>query len=129
MIAIVHEVDLRLRTLQYNYHLDLSRWEDDAVPGQRRFGPQGRIDDALQIEDADIVVGVFWKRLGTPTADARSGSEHKAKKPSTPGRQRGRPRSSYISAGRQATLAPQRKLSRCSGWLSLGQKVGNRQSP
>jgi hypothetical protein len=34
------------------------------------------IDQAMRIEDADVVVGIFWKRFGTPTLDAGSGTEH-----------------------------------------------------
>ena len=30
----------------------------------------------LQIEESDILIGIFWKRLGTPLHDARSGTEH-----------------------------------------------------
>jgi hypothetical protein len=30
----------------------------------------------MQIADSDVVVGIFWKRFGTPTRDAQSGTEH-----------------------------------------------------
>src|ERR1700730_17937955 len=80
MQTIVDEVNRTLRTLRFNYYLELWRWEDDAQPGLHKLGPQGRIDDALQIEEADIVVGVFWKRLVTPTADAPSGTVHEIQK-------------------------------------------------
>ena len=36
----------------------------------------GLIDELMAIQDADVVVGVFWKRFGTPTAAADSGTEH-----------------------------------------------------
>ncbi|MDX6679981.1 MAG: hypothetical protein QOG94_20 [Solirubrobacteraceae bacterium] len=39
-------------------------------------GPQGLIDDAMEIENADIVVAVFWNRLGTPVLHAASGTAH-----------------------------------------------------
>jgi hypothetical protein len=32
--------------------------------------PQGLIDERMQIGDADIAIGIFWKRFGTPTGDA-----------------------------------------------------------
>jgi HEAT repeat protein len=59
-----------------NLLLELHRWETDAYPGFHPDGPQGLIDPILQIEDCDILIGVFWKRFGTPTEDAQSGTEH-----------------------------------------------------
>jgi tetratricopeptide (TPR) repeat protein len=60
--------------------LSLWRWETDAYPGLHLEGPQGLIDDAMRIEDADVVVGIFWKRFGTPTLDAGSGTEHELRR-------------------------------------------------
>jgi formylglycine-generating enzyme required for sulfatase activity len=59
-----------------NLLLELSRWETDAYPGFHAEGPQGLIDPILKIEDCDILLGIFWKRFGTPTQDALSGTEH-----------------------------------------------------
>jgi hypothetical protein len=56
--------------------LEAARWETDAYPGFHPDGPQALIDSMLQIEDADLLVGIFWKRFGTPTRDASSGTEH-----------------------------------------------------
>jgi hypothetical protein len=71
--------------------LSLWRWETDAHPGLHLEGPQGLIDDAMRIEDADVVVGIFWKRFGTPTPDAGSGTEHELRRASAAWRERGRP--------------------------------------
>lgn len=57
-------------------HLSLSRWETDAYPGFHPEGPQGLIDPLLRIQDCDILIGIFWKRFGTPTKGAQSGTEH-----------------------------------------------------
>ena len=62
--------------LDRNLLLELSRWETDAYPGFHAEGPQGLIDPILKIEDCDILLGIFWKRFGTPTKDALSGTEH-----------------------------------------------------
>ncbi len=51
-------------------------WETDASPGFHPGGPQGLIDKVLAIGDSDLVVGIFWRRFGTPVADAGSGTEH-----------------------------------------------------
>jgi len=56
--------------------LQLSRWETDAYPGFHSEGPQGLIDPILKIIDCDLLIGVFWKRFGTPTADGTTGTEH-----------------------------------------------------
>ncbi len=65
--GIADERDLRL---------ELSRWETDAYPGFHPEGPQGLIDPILNIEDCDVLLGIFWKRFGTPTMGALSGTEH-----------------------------------------------------
>jgi hypothetical protein len=45
----------------------------------------------MKIADSDVVVGIFWKRFGTPTGDAQSGTEHELRKASDAWRQNGRP--------------------------------------
>jgi tetratricopeptide (TPR) repeat protein len=57
-------------------HLELYRWETDTHPGFHPLGPQGGIDTKLKIEDCDLLVGIFWRRFGTPVSDAKSGTEH-----------------------------------------------------
>jgi hypothetical protein len=57
-------------------YIEISRWENEAYPGFHVEGPQGLIDQELQIVDCDILIGIFWKRFGTPTANAKSGTEH-----------------------------------------------------
>jgi hypothetical protein len=53
--------------------LEVHRWETDSYPGFHPEGPQGLIDPILKIEDCDILIGIFWRRFGTPTTDAKSG--------------------------------------------------------
>ena len=57
-------------------HLVLARWETDTYPGFHLEGPQGLIDPILRITDCDLLIGIFWKRFGTPTADGKTGTEH-----------------------------------------------------
>lgn len=71
--------------------LVLWRWETDARSGLHLQGPQGLIDDLMDITDADLVVGVFWKRFGTPTAEADSGTEHELRRAWAAWNARGRP--------------------------------------
>jgi hypothetical protein len=61
---------------QFGLELRVLRWETDVWPGFHLEGPQGQVDEALQIDNCDIMVGVFWKKFGTPVKDAKSGTEH-----------------------------------------------------
>jgi len=47
-------------------------WETDSTPvmGER---PQGAINRQI-VDQSDILVGIFWTRLGTPTGEAASGT-------------------------------------------------------
>ncbi len=51
--------------------LELVRWETDCFPCMGR--PQGEINK--QIGNYDIFIGIMWKRFGTPTGKAESGTE------------------------------------------------------
>src|ERR1035441_8867956 len=75
--AMVSEVDgTTCRNLDPPLALELWRWETDSYPGLHLEGPQGIIDDRLRIDQSDILIGVFRRRFGTPTADSNSGTEH-----------------------------------------------------
>ncbi len=58
-----------------NLRLELTCWDTDASPGFHADGPQGLIDPLLNIQDCDILLGIFWQRFGTATKDAQSGTE------------------------------------------------------
>jgi hypothetical protein len=47
-------------------------WESDAVP-EVGEAPQAIINRQL-VAEADVLLGIFWTRLGTPTAEAESGT-------------------------------------------------------
>jgi hypothetical protein len=47
-------------------------WERDATP-QMGDRPQGIINRQL-VDTADVLVGIFWTRLGTPTSEGASGT-------------------------------------------------------
>ncbi len=73
--AVIDELNRGIAA-ERNLLLELLRWETDAYPGFHPDGPQGLIDPVLKIEDCDILIGLFWKRFGTPTKGAQSGTEH-----------------------------------------------------
>jgi hypothetical protein len=56
--------------------IETFRWETDSYPGFHVDGPQGLIDELMKIEKSDVVVGMFWKRFGTPTKKGTTGTEH-----------------------------------------------------
>jgi hypothetical protein len=66
-------------------------WETDSHPGLHLEGPQGRVDEEMQITNADLVVGIFWTRFGSPVSDARSGTEHELRLAWQSWRDTGRP--------------------------------------
>ncbi len=71
--------------------LSVWRWDTDARAGPHLEGPRGLIDERMQISDADVVVGIFWKRFGSPAGDAASGAEHELRRASAASREHGRP--------------------------------------
>jgi hypothetical protein len=53
------------------YSVQILRWETHATPSGGR--PQGVINE--QIGKYDLFVGIMWRRFGTPTGVAGSGTE------------------------------------------------------
>jgi len=72
--------------------LDLVKWETDAHPGVAIGGPQSVIDPQMPVEDCDIVIGIFWRRFGTPTAFGESGSSHEIERAVEAAMRRGKPK-------------------------------------
>jgi hypothetical protein len=60
--------------------LELTRWQTDAYPGFHPEGSQGQIESGLDIEHSDVLIGIFWKKFGTPVKEAQSGTEHEFRK-------------------------------------------------
>lgn len=52
------------------------RWETDSTPGLRGR-PQSMINDEL-VDQSDILVGLFWTRLGSPPGIDEEGIEHQS---------------------------------------------------
>lgn len=67
------EISSRLDTM-----IRLWRWPDDSRPGIHAAGPQAIIDDAIRPHAADLFVGLFHARLGTPDPqlDGDTGTQH-----------------------------------------------------
>jgi hypothetical protein len=59
--------------------LNLWHWRTDAMPGMHEDGPQGLTGQRMRISDADLVIAVFWSRMGAPVQDDESGTAHELK--------------------------------------------------
>src|SRR5205085_6507734 len=70
MTGVVDDVT-ELQGSVLDYRLELVRWETHAAPAAGR--PQQVINDI--IGKYDIFVGIMWRRFGTPTGVADSGTE------------------------------------------------------
>jgi hypothetical protein len=74
-----------------NCQIELFLWETDTHPGFHVDGPQGLIDPKLGITNSDVVIGIFWKRFGTPTKKAASGTEHELRLAYSAWKDKGKP--------------------------------------
>jgi hypothetical protein len=88
--AVLAELNRGIAATQH-LRLELGRWETDTYPGFHPEGPQGLIDPILRVEDCDVLIGIFWKRFGTPTKEAGSGTEHEFLRAYAAWQQHGRP--------------------------------------
>src|SRR5271170_5238946 len=66
-------------------------WETDTYPGFDHLGPQGLIDPILRIEDCDILIGIFWKRFGSPVSTGETGTQYELRRAYESWKSSGRP--------------------------------------
>jgi hypothetical protein len=88
--AILDELNRGIAA-ERSLRLKLVRWETDVYPGFHPEGPQGLIDAVLRIDDCDILLSIFWRRFGTPVADAKPGTEHEFRRAYEAWQQQSRP--------------------------------------
>jgi tetratricopeptide (TPR) repeat protein len=111
------------------YRLSLWRWETDAGSGLHLAGPQGLIDDMMKIQDADIVIGIIWKRFGTPTAEAESGTEHELRRAWAAWKQHGRPDVMVYFCDREHTPRTAAELEQWRRVLDFQKRMPGEQFP
>ncbi|WP_243285849.1 DUF4062 domain-containing protein [Geothrix terrae] len=87
--GIINELNRTIAALLPNtkVRLELIRWESHSFPAMGR--PQQIIND--QIGPYDIFVGILWKRFGTPTGKADSGTEEEFRLAYTNWKNHGKP--------------------------------------
>lgn len=71
--------------------ISLWHWERDLIPALHPGGAQGLTDSHMKPEELDLVIGVFWSRLGTPVFGSDSGTVHELELAWQGWRSRGRP--------------------------------------
>jgi len=74
LARVIEEVNVTISAIapEKKIGLEFLRWETHVHPG---LGRDTQEVVNRQIPDYDIFVGILWKRMGTPTAVARSGTE------------------------------------------------------
>src|SRR5579871_3308676 len=73
LAKVVEELNLTIAAIapEKNVVLELVRWETHVHPG---LGNETQEVVNQQIGDYDIFIGILWKRMGTPTTAAQSGT-------------------------------------------------------
>src|ERR1019366_3513228 len=81
---VAGERDVQFRVLDYRI---------DARPRVHKLGPQGPIDEDMPVPECDIVVGILWKRFGTPIQEmgGETGTEHELRAAIAAWRKSGKP--------------------------------------
>ena len=64
----------------HGVQLKLIHWQTDSYPGFHPEGSQGQVEVGLDIEHSDVLIGIFWKKFGTPVKGAQSGTEREFRK-------------------------------------------------
>jgi len=70
---VINELNLTFGK-QNDLHLELLKWETHSAPAISINHPQEIITSDLG-EDYDLFIGLIWKKFGTPTNNANSGTE------------------------------------------------------
>jgi hypothetical protein len=70
---VINELNLTFGK-QQDIHLELLKWETHSAPAVAINNPQEIINSDLG-KDYDLFIGLIWKKFGTPTNEADSGTE------------------------------------------------------
>jgi hypothetical protein len=89
---VIQTVNLALKTSGKDLMLQSGKWETDVPPGLHERGGQGQIESTLDFADCDVLIGIFWKRLGTPVLGDKSGTEREIRLGREAWRSKGRPK-------------------------------------
>lgn len=102
LTGVVQDVNLAIMALAPGTaELELVRWEDAVHPDL------GRAQDVInrQVGDYDVLIGMMWRRFGTPTGIAGSGTEEEFRAAHARWTESGRPRVMFYFCLAQAPPA------------------------
>ncbi len=119
--ALVQVVEELNRTLgnKKSTHIELLRWESNVTPDMGR--PQEVVN--RQIGPYDIFVGMMWKRFGTPTGEADSGTVEEFELAYSSWRLTGKPRIMFYFNTAPYTLKTPEEADQLSKVLAFRQKL------
>ena len=122
--AVVAEVN-RMLGDRLGFHLDVLDWKTDVV------GDMGRPQEVInrQVRGYDILVGIMWKRFGTPTGVAVSGTEEEFNIAYENWKVYGRPRILFYFSKASYRLKSDEELSQLSKVLSFKKKLWEKGLP
>ncbi|MCL2670727.1 MAG: DUF4062 domain-containing protein [Clostridiales bacterium] len=62
------------------FGLQLISWEKDIAPTLTMSSGQNTIDSVFKYDESDLIIGMFYKKLGTPVLGSKSGTVHEIEK-------------------------------------------------
>ena len=58
------------------FGLELTLWEQDVPPETDLKHPQTRVDKIFKYDQSDLLIGMFYKKIGSPALESESGTVH-----------------------------------------------------
>ncbi len=123
---VLEEIN-RLIARPLGLRLEPWKWETDSYPAFHPEGPQGLIDDLMTIESSSVVIGLFWKRFGTPVPDAGSGTEHELRRAIAARRKNGKPEIMIYFCKRAYTPETAAELDQWKAVITFRESIANEQ--
>jgi hypothetical protein len=116
--SVVQELNTTIAPYR-GFSLELVRWETHCTPGLGR--PQALIN--AQIGPYDFFVGIMWKRFGTPTGLAQSGTEEEFRIAYDAWHQNGFPRILFYFCQRPFMPRQEEELEQCRRVLGFRREL------
>ena len=76
----VESVNRFLEAVGRPWTVRLRRWESDVYPAADPLGSQAHVESVLDIDNCDILIGIFWKRFGAIGPSGQANTEHEIRR-------------------------------------------------
>ena len=103
------------------------RWDVDTVPEVSSSSPQSALDQQMRFEDSQLVVGIFWTRIGTIGPDGKTGTEHEIDRALDLWREAGRPNVALYFCTQPATFKTEDDAAQLGSLLRLKAGLSSKQ--